>query len=513
MRTKLTIHAGRGTRTLEREAQLENVIRLAATLYSSAHQHYQRAGLQYVDVPQIVGITGACENVDTLFKIGNRQALPLFMTQTGQLALEQALQRFSGVYTMIHSGRDEELEDERHLRQFRLTEEEFDWTMVAAKNATYDEARMYEALLQHIESAAKATICALLQEHGTMLKKIYGRNVRELSKALDYPFLRITYADAIRLLNAQGEPALQFGADLVAEQEQKIVRVLNEQARAENPHLPSEDRPVFIMRYPEEIKFFNMKVSQADSRVVLSADLILPYSGEAVGSAVREHDGQKLKERLLGSTMFKLHRARGGSYRDFTWYVEDIIRAGRTQPHAGYGLGNERLLQFIMGQRDIRLCSVFSLMAEQTKDWDTNRRGQSLMIAHQKAVLLSIGKSQNKRKLLPSLQKIAEDGFVLYATEKTHHFLQRHDIRSTLVHKISQPGRPNLKDLLGQNLFDLIVNIPTRNPRRARGESREFTDGRLIRQTALDSGTTLITDVEVAQDLFEKLAARVASKG
>src|SRR5919199_2866451 len=237
MRTKLTVDSGRGTRTLDRETHLENVIRLAATLNDSAHRHYRRAGLQYVDVPQIVGITGACENVDTLFKIGNRLALPLFMTQTGQLALEQALQRFPGVYTMIHSGRDEEHEDARHLRQFRLTEEEFDWTMVAGKSAAYDEERMYEALLQHIESAAKAVICALLQEHGAMLEQTYGRDTRELLRAMDFPFLRITYADAIKLLNANGEPQLQFGADLGAEQEQKIVKVLNAEARSHDSKL------------------------------------------------------------------------------------------------------------------------------------------------------------------------------------------------------------------------------------------------------------------------------------
>lgn len=508
MRAQVTVNAGGRNRTLNREAHLENVIRLAATLTESAQNHYRRAGLQYVDVPQIVGITGACENVDTLFKIGNRLALPLFMTQTGQLALEQALQRFHGVFTIIHSGRDEEIEDARHLRQFRLAEEEFDWTMVGG-SARYDEEGMYEGLLTHIESAAKAIICALLQEHGEMLASTYGRNVQQLGRAMDHPFLRIVYEDAIRLLNENGEPEVEFGADLGAEQEQKIVRVLNAAAREQDASLPSEDRPVFIMRYPKEIKFFNMKVSERDPRVVLSADLILPYSGEAVGSAVREHDGQRLKERLLGSTMFRLHRERGGSYRDFTWYVEDIIRAGRTRPHAGYGLGNERLLQFVLGQQDIRLCSVFSLMAEQTRDWDINRRGQSLMIAHQKAVLLSIGKAQNKRKLLPSLEKIANDGFVMYATEKTHRFLQSHGISSTLVHKISEPGKPNLQDLLGQNLFDLIINIPTREQRPTRRQATpEFTDGRMIRQAALDSGTTLVTDVEVAQDLFEKLAAR-----
>lgn len=503
MQKKVKLTTPRGTRILDREQQLENVIRLNATLKDATHRHYERSRLQYVDVPQIVGITGACENVDTLFKIGNRLALPLFMTQTGQLALEQALQRFHGVYTVIHSGRDEEHEDARHLRQFRLSEEEFDWTMVAG-NAPYDEEKMYEALLQHIEASAKAMICALLDGHGEMLDKSYGRKSKELARAMDFPFLRIAYEDAIRLLNANGEPRLQFGADLLADHEQKIVQLLNAAARKNDSTLPSADRPVFIMRYPKEIKFFNMKVSSADERVVLSADLILPYSGEAVGSAVREHDGKKLRERLLGSTMFRLHRERGGSYSDFTWYVEDIIAAGRTRPHAGYGLGNERLLQFIMGQRDIRPCSIFSLMAEQTKDWDKSRRGQSLMISHQKAMLLSIGQAANKRRLLPALKKVARDGYVFYATEKTHRFLNSHGIPSTRVYKISEAGKPNLSDLLAQNLFDLIINIPYRTA----GESRELTDGRMIRRAALDSGTTLITDVEVAQDLFEKIGGR-----
>jgi aspartyl/asparaginyl-tRNA synthetase len=72
-------------------------------------------GLTYVDVPEIVGITGAFENVDTPFKVGNRLNLPLFITQKGQLSLEQSLQSFYGVWTVIHSGCDEEEEDGKHL--------------------------------------------------------------------------------------------------------------------------------------------------------------------------------------------------------------------------------------------------------------------------------------------------------------------------------------------------------------------------------------------------------------
>ncbi|HBR13290.1 MAG TPA: hypothetical protein DD697_01135, partial [Candidatus Komeilibacteria bacterium] len=79
-----------------------------------------------------------------------------------------------------------------------------------------------------------------------------------------------------------------------------------------------------------------MKVSQKDPRVVLSADLILPYSGESTGSAVREHDFNKLNQRLLTSTMYRLHLERGGTYKDFQWYLK-IIESQKTNPHAGYG--------------------------------------------------------------------------------------------------------------------------------------------------------------------------------
>ena len=71
-----------------------NLVRINASLNRGARVSYEQTGLTYVDVPEIVGITGACENVDTLFKVGNRWDIPLFFTQTGQLSLEQALQSF-----------------------------------------------------------------------------------------------------------------------------------------------------------------------------------------------------------------------------------------------------------------------------------------------------------------------------------------------------------------------------------------------------------------------------------
>jgi len=347
-----------------RQEHFPHLIRIIASMQAASHDHYKKSGLMYAEVPQIVGITGACENVDTLFRIGNRLGLPLFMTQTGQLALEQVLEHFPGVYTIIHSGRDEEIEDERHLRQFRLTEEEFDWSFIGSGKDQYDEEKMYEALLEHIQAAVQNIAVETISVNQEILEQYYLRNTQKLLDSLQMPFLRISYEEALGLLQKNGFPELSWGDDLGAVQEATVVKLLNS---------ASSERPVFIMRYPKEIKFFSMKVSPTDERVALSADLIFPFAGEGVGSAVREHNGDKLRERLLGSTMFRLHKERGGTYEDFVWYVDNLVAAGKTRPHAGYGLGNERLIQYILGQSDIRNCSVFSLMNEQTGDWTRHR--------------------------------------------------------------------------------------------------------------------------------------------
>lgn len=484
-----------------------NLVGIASSLFYGTITHYKELGLQYVDVPAIVGITGACENVDTLFKVSNRLNLPLFFTQTGQLALEQALQHTHGVYTVIHSGRDEEEEDDRHLRQFRLTEEEFDCTMAGMTRETYDEEKMFDELLRHIEKTTKAMLKAVFDANKKILSHVYKRDSSVFKEIISRPYLRISYEDAIGLLKRYGYHTLSFGDDLDAEHEAKVVELVNRQTKGYGDSI-NRWSPVFIMRYPKEIKFFNMKVSGKNQRVVLSADCIFPYSGESVGSAVREHDGIKLLVRLLTSTMYRLHEQRGGTYEDFKWYTEGMILSQKTMPHAGYGIGNERIIQFALGLSDIRACSLFSLMSHETNDWDSAKRGLLPMLEHRKTVLLSIGKEENKKKLLPYLKRIKNDGHIFYATDKTHMLLERYGVPSTRVHKISEEERPNLRDLLKKDMFDLIVNIPT-SPDRG---SEEFSDGKFIRQSAVDTGTTLITDITVAQALFEKLEKRVSDR-
>lgn len=350
--------AGR-KRNFEYDDHFSNLVLINQSLNFGAWEHYRKSGLTYVDVQEIVGITGACENIDTLFKVGNRLSLPLFITQTGQLSLEQALQSFPGAFTVIHSARDEEIEDSRHLRQFRLTEEEFDCTMSGMNRKNYDDEKMFESLLEHIQSAVQAMLKNILKENSKLLAKKYKRDVAKIKEASVKNFFRIEYSDAVKLLNENGFRHVKFGDDLKSADEAKIVSLLNK---------GGSEIPVFITKYPKEIKFFNMKVSGTDPRVVLSADLILPYSGEATGSAVREHDFKKLNERLLGSRMYDLHIKRGGSYSDFAWYLK-IIKNKKTLPHAGYGIGNERILQFVFAESDIRNTSLFALLDRKSGYW------------------------------------------------------------------------------------------------------------------------------------------------
>src|SRR5258706_5713733 len=158
---------------LEFNTHFANLVNLNQSLNKGAYDSYRERNRTYVDVPEIVGITGACENVDTLFKVGNNSDIPLFFTQTGQLALEQALQSLRSVFTVIHAGRDEEIEDERHLRQFRLTEEEFDCTTLGMTRENYNEDTMYEALLKNIQETIQSMVAAIIKENEKVLQTTY----------------------------------------------------------------------------------------------------------------------------------------------------------------------------------------------------------------------------------------------------------------------------------------------------------------------------------------------------
>ncbi len=119
----------------------------------------------------------------------------------------------------------------------------------------------------------------------------------------------------------------------------------------------------------------------------------------------------------------------------------------------------------------------------------------------EKTALISIGKRNNKVKLLPTIKRLHDMGYKLYATYKTHKFLKTNGIETILVNKISQPHlKPNLGELLDANRFDLVINIPM-------DRQVTQTDGKLIRQKTVEHNVPLITSVPVAQEFIKKLQA------
>ena len=115
-------------------------------------------------------------------------------------------------------------------------------------------------------------------------------------------------------------------------------------------------------------------------------------------------------------------------------------------------------------------------------------------------ILVSLGKEENKVKLLPSIQVLASMGYKLYATEHTADFLRENGLRCEKVYKVSTKKEPNIAGLLEEGAFDLIINIPTR------AYQRETTDGFYIRRKAVDMNVPLITNRQLAEAFAAALA-------
>jgi len=303
------------------DEQTDSVIRIEAELLKGARAYFDANGFTEVVVPHITRATGSCENMDTLFGLDffGRQA---YLRQTGQLYLESLVPRMGRVYCVGSSFRAEPAVDDRHLTEFTLVEIELPCDL--------------DGLMAHIEGTILSMIQFVLRNKQKEME-ILGIDKKRLQD-ISIAFKKITYKEAIELLG------LEFGADLKSEHERKLVEDFG-------------NKPLFVTHYPKEIKFFNMRKNKDNPEVVNSTDLLLPYSGESVGSAEREHEHDELIERLETSYMFEQLKKRGGSLDDFSWYL-DVLKKGSV-PHAGCGFGLNRITQFILGSTDIRHSTAF----------------------------------------------------------------------------------------------------------------------------------------------------------
>jgi aspartyl/asparaginyl-tRNA synthetase len=307
---------------------------------------------QYRPTPRIVTATGACENVDTLWAVTSDNVKgQYFFAQTGQLYLEMALAEVPRVFTMGSSGRAEELIDSRHLREFTLLE-------VEGRGG-------FDALVGTITSLFSAI---------DKVSAAWG--APPIAKGIK----QMTYTEAIEKLGWGPE---KWGEDMCHAEEIELC--------ADGPvlltHHP-DPQPEFGPK-PELEKFFNMKpapVVDGERPVVQSCDLLLPTSGESLGGAVRVHQSEILKERLQKSHMFATLQSRGLGMAQFADYFEHMSADGHLiGEHYGFGVGLDRVVQYLMSETDIRNCAGFlvntdNAAIEETVAGNGNGNGEPAML-------------------------------------------------------------------------------------------------------------------------------------
>ena len=286
-------------------------LKVRAEVEHAIHEFLYEQEFVRVDAPILTGAIG--ESAGTLFET-DYFGQPAFLAQTGQLYAEAACPAFRKVYCFGPTFRAEKSKTRRHLAEFWMVEPE-----VAFADSD-DNMVLQEALICHV--VAKA-----LERCADELQRL-GRDVSRL-QAVVPPFPRLSYTEAVERLVAQGHE-FRWGRDLGVVEETAISAWF--------------DKPVFVHDYPKAAKAFYMKENPADPRTVLCNDLLAPEgSGEIIGGSQREDDHDRLLARIREENLPE---------EAYDWYL-DLRRYG-TFPHSGFGLGVERTVAWITGQRHIR---------------------------------------------------------------------------------------------------------------------------------------------------------------
>jgi asparaginyl-tRNA synthetase len=318
------------------------VARVRNQICQSIHQFYQERGFLYVHTPIITA--SDCEGAGEMFQvttldlpaIAKREMAaidykfdffdrPAYLTVSGQLEAETYACALGNVYTFGPTFRAENSNTSRHLAEFWMVEPEMAFYELP------DNMQLAEDFLKRIFQDVLAKCgedMSFFHERIDESKTLLNR----LEKICQANFVRLSYTDAIEILEKCGqtfEYPVQWGMDLQSEHE----RFLTEQ------HF---DSPVILYNYPKIIKPFYMYCND-DDRTVRGMDVLVPGVGEIIGGSQREHRLDVLLARMAEMDL---------SPDDYWWYV-DLRRFG-TVPHAGFGLGLERVIQFVTAMGNIR---------------------------------------------------------------------------------------------------------------------------------------------------------------
>jgi len=295
------------------------ILRVRHTIIRAIRDFFDNREFTLVDAP--IFTPNACEGTSTLFET-DFHGQPAFLTQSGQLYMEAGAAAFGKVYCFGPTFRAEKSKTRRHLAEFWMVEPEVAFMELAEDMQLAEE--FLSEVVQRVVRERTAEL-ELLERDLTLLKKV------------EAPFPRITYTEAIALLRDHGKAA-NFGDDFGAEDETIISSAF--------------DRPVIVHRYPAELKAFYMKRDPADARLSLCMDVLAPEGyGEVIGGGQREDDLGALEAAIAHHQL----------PRDaFSWYL-DLRRYG-SFPHAGFGLGVERLVAWVCGLPHVRETIPFPRM-------------------------------------------------------------------------------------------------------------------------------------------------------
>jgi len=321
------------------------VARVRNKLAFSSHAFFQEKGFLYLQSPIITA--SDCEGAGEMFQVTTHNlenvpktedgsvnfkedffGKPSFLTVSGQLNAEAYALAFSDVYTFGPTFRAENSHTSRHLAEFWMIEPEMAF---ADLNDDMDCAEAYlkyllGQVLEHCEED-------LMFFNSFVEKGLLDR----LQHVYSSPFERLTYTDAISILEKSGkkfEYPVKWGIDLQSEHERYIAE----------EHCK---KPVILTDYPKEIKAFYMRDND-DGKTVAAMDVIVPQIGEIIGGSQREERYDRLVSKI---------EANGLNPADYEWYLD--LRKFGSVPHSGFGLGFERLVQFVTGVENIRDAIAF----------------------------------------------------------------------------------------------------------------------------------------------------------
>jgi asparaginyl-tRNA synthetase len=319
------------------------MLRIRSALAHGIHDYFARQGFALVHTPVITG--SDCEGAGEMFRVTTlgpeAAALPpaerlsqdffgkeAMLTVSGQLSAEPLACALGRVYTFGPTFRAEHSDTSRHAAEFWMLEPEMAFADLQ------DNMDLAESLVSHLVRLV-LTECA--EDFGLFAKFVDPTLPATLENLLAAPFVRLPYAEAVAILGASGKAfqyPVTFGGDLQSEHE----RYLAEE------HFK---RPVIVYDYPKDIKAFYMRQND-DGSTVGAMDVLVPGIGELVGGSAREERLDRLEARIreLGLPM------------DAYWWYLDTRRFG-TVPHAGFGLGFERLVMLVTGITNIRDVMAF----------------------------------------------------------------------------------------------------------------------------------------------------------